>query len=651
MPTDGADDTATLEERFSVYRDLILSLYTRASSSPTSSPASSDTNSSHLPVFALDQPMVLIASPGRDRLMMGHVSPLHAPLPSLHPFLPLPPLSPASHPLPLLSSPHVQTDFGGLGGFTIDCATREELLCVAQLTSTSAVELHNGNPTLFSTSCIPLSSLLSVASNPSAYGQANWPTSSWSAYVSAALTYMLSPRFPSSATLLSSLSTRGVRYFVCSPGRLSLPHTGGVSSSAALTGAVSMSLSHLLFPSSPLPLSLLASVDYGEYYLGKFAGCADKMAQLYAQRGTVTVIGSKPERWMGGLRFPAGLGLLIAEGAMPRLTLPEGGEWLMGEGLEEERVQEVLTWARSVMVRFGSVVYSRAAELIVQQVEASAASIGLSADEATAVKQAMLGHRRTGEKPEEGRGGPLLRELCSGGLLEDWLPALAGWDKRLARYALIYRLLRLLPIKLPHMHQGVEYELHPRKAALYGISEVERGTAYLRELGRINELARHGGQGDDMDEAVRRVISYVELSHDGDRAVVDFRHPAPASPPHLPHLSRHDGPFLPTPWASHPSVSVSDADLSAFISQPADLLAAVGSYERSVVSVDEACDELKAAWEGKAAGRISAAGMGARLGVHCRAEVLEEVRQWLEKRGWKCRQPQPGAPTQHIAFT
>ena len=520
---------------------------------------------------------------------------------------------------------------------------------MAQLTSTPTLELHNGQPSLFPTTSLPLSTLLSVASDPATYGQPNWPTTSWSSYAAAALTYMLSPRFPPSPSLLSALSKQGVRYFICSPGPLSLPHTGGVSSSAALTGAISMSLSHLLFPTSPLPLSLLASVDYAEYYLGKFAGCADKMAQLHAQRGTVTVIGSKPERLLTSLSFPPSLALLIAENNMPRLTLPEGGEWLRGQGMDEGRVQEVLTWARSVMVRFGSVVYSRAAELIVQRVEASASTIGLTADEATAVRQAMLGHRRTGEKPEEGRGGPLLRELCSGGLLEHWLPSLAGWEQRHARYALIYRLLRLLPIQLPHTHQGVEYDLHPRKAALYGISEVERGTAYLRELGRINDLAREGGDG--VQEAVRRVISYVELSHDGDRAVVDFRHPAPAHPPHPPHLSRHDAPFLLTPWASHFCVCLSDADLSDFISLPADLLTSVGSYERSAVNVDEVCDELKAAWSGKAAGRVSAAGMGGRLGVHCQAEVVEEVREWLEKRGWKCRQPQPGASTQHISFT
>ena len=79
--TDGSD-SATLDERFSVYRALILNLHSRASSPAAAS------DRAELPVFVLDQPIVVIASPGRDRLMMGHVSSPHrftTRLPSGHP--------------------------------------------------------------------------------------------------------------------------------------------------------------------------------------------------------------------------------------------------------------------------------------------------------------------------------------------------------------------------------------------------------------------------------------------------------------------------------------------------------------------------------------------------------------------------------------
>ena len=461
---------------------------------------------------------------------------------------------------------------------------------------------------------------------------------------------MLSPRFPHHSLLTSALLHHGLLAFVTSPGAYSLPHTGGVSSSAALTGAVSMALSHLLSPAEPWTRETLASVDYGEYYLGKFAGCADKMAQLFAQRSTVTVIQSKPERFLSSLHFPHALALLIAESDMPRLTVPAGRTWLQAQGLPAPHVDTVVTWARAVMVRFGSLVYCRAGQLIVDTVEARAGEIGVTEEEARAVRQALLGHRMSGEKALEGRDGPLLRELCAGGLIEEWLPALAGWEQRLHRYALIFKLLLLLPVHLPHTHQGEVYDLCPRKAALYGISEVERGTAYLRELARLDALGTGGAEDGEVQASIARVMRYVELSHNGDKAVVDFRLPANPAAAHPSHLSRHDAPFTPAPWAKEPATSLSDEVCRGYAVEGADLLETVGSYERSVVNVDEVCDEMREKWGGVAAARISAAGMGGRLGIHCKREVMEDVREWLEKRGWKCRQPRPGAPTQHVSF-
>ena len=541
-----------------------------------------------------------------------------------------------------------QTDFAGLGGFTIDCGTREELLCVAQLTNDATLHLHNSNTAAFPAQSTTIASLQSVAENPSAFGQPNWPATNWAAYVYGAVTYMLSSRFSQHEAIRAALSTAGIRCYISSAGTLSLPHTGGVSSSAALTGAVSMSLSHLLLPTSPLPLSSLASVDYGEYYLGKFAGCADKMAQLFARRQALSIIGSKPERFLSSLRFPTSvLSLLVAESDMPRLTLPQASEWLSRQQLRDERAAEVVKHAQSVMVRFGSVVYVKAAEWLVDKVETEADRAGITAQQAAAVKAALLGRRKSGEKEEEGRGGPLLRELCSGGLLEEWLPELSGWDKRSQRYSLIYRLLTLLPHKRTHMHSGADVDLHPRKAALYGISEVERGWAYVREVERVNQLQ----PGVEREASIERVLQYVQLSHDGDRAVVEYHLPPPSTP-HPPHLSRHDVRFALSSWANHPSVTLTDAALLSYAtaSPPLDLTELPGSYERSTANVDQLVDELKVEWAGKAAARVSAAGMGGRLSLHVRSECVDSVRSWMEQRGWKCRQPLPGAPTQHIAL-
>ena len=643
---DGADDVPTLEERYTLYRSIIETLHCNALD-VASVDAASDSST---PRFLLHEPIAIIASPGRDRLMMGHVA------------TPLTHLQPQGtqsecrrhttmldHLTTLLlpsSAFFLQTDFAGLGGFTIDCGTREELLCIAQLTNDATLHLHNSNTAAFPAQSTPIASLRAVADNPSAFGQPNWPTTHWSAYACAALTYMLSPRFAHHQAIRGALSTAGVRCYISSSGALSLPHTGGVSSSAALTGALSMSLSHLLLPSSPLPLSALASVDYGEYYLGKFAGCADKMAQLYARRQALSVIGSKPEHFLSSLRFPtSALSLLVAESDMPRLTLPQASEWLRQQQLDDERVAEVVKHAQCVMVRFGSVVYVKAAEWLVDKVEADADKAGITPQQAAAVKAALLGQRKSGEKEVEGRGGPLLRELCSGGLFEEWLPELSGWEKRHERYALIYRLLTLLPHKLTHVHSGAEVDLHPRKAALYGISEVERGWAYVREVEQINQLP----PGDEREASIERVLQYVQLSHDGDRAVVDYHSPPPTTP-HPSHLSRHDARFALSAWATHPAVTLTNAALLSYATArpPLDVTQLPGSYERSTANVDRLVDELRGEWGGRAAGRVSAAGMGGRLSLHVRSECVDGVRRWMEERGWKCRQPQPGAPTQHI---
>lgn len=57
----GAETGEQTQERFTVYKQLIEGLYKQASNN----------NNEHS--FKLDEPIVLIASPGRDRLMMGHV--------------------------------------------------------------------------------------------------------------------------------------------------------------------------------------------------------------------------------------------------------------------------------------------------------------------------------------------------------------------------------------------------------------------------------------------------------------------------------------------------------------------------------------------------------------------------------------------------
>src|SRR4051794_22336809 len=72
------NDETTLNDRLNAYKQVINNLY------------DSNTNPNRQAQFDRTLPIVFIASPGRDRIFMGH------------------------------------TDFNGLGGHTFDCATKEE---------------------------------------------------------------------------------------------------------------------------------------------------------------------------------------------------------------------------------------------------------------------------------------------------------------------------------------------------------------------------------------------------------------------------------------------------------------------------------------------------------------------------------------------
>jgi len=238
---------------------------------------------------------------------------------------------------------------------------------------------------------------------------------------------------------------------------------------------------------------------------------------------------------------------------------------------------------------------------------------------------------------------PLLRELCHGGRLEVELPELAGWNNRFKRYALIYQMLKLVPQKKRIETKGRAYDLTPRKAALYGLSEVERGHAYLSTLERI---VQSRGKAED----VSALIHLVELSHDGDRAVVDYRRPRSlnAASHANTHLDAADNLFEAREWADTSNVALTNAVLDKFISSSADLIETVGSYERSIADVDDLADDVHRRFAGVAAVRISAAGLGGRVCCHVAANSFDAFTQYLQQRSWNVREPKPSSPTQHI---
>ena len=670
-PTISKEDEEILLERTQVYKEMLTSLVQPSpfsSSSPTSS-------SSHLPSssssFSLTSPISLVASPGRDRLFLGH------------------------------------SDLGGLGGFTLDCATREEVLCIAQRTDDGMVHIMNSEPVQFPPYSFPLASILPIANDPTKFGERCFDPTSWHGYVQAAICYMMCQRFDkcrevreclglthssapdsimtspwNSPSTSSPLISVGLRFFVSSPGLLKLSHAGGISSSAALTGAISMSLCQL-FPRlrQLVNLSHLAQIDFGEYFLGKLAGSADKMAQLYAHAGCVTVITSQPEVLRRVVRFPSNeISLLIATAPIPRLTMAGLSRPFMKErGYTSQHIERVIEWATETMASFSSTAYIVAVEMMMKALDRPERyeRVGLTSEEAKSLKTALVTHEAvvfegadgddqvplpkptssvspislsplSQRSPSPSTG--LLRELCHGGAIETLLPPVRGWEKRHRRYKLIYQLLKLIPERYVHVissssSPGKTILLYLRKAALYGLAELERGHEYLRCLDGIRRIRREmqstpmdsnphpssssvslSSISPSIDSYVNRILHLTALCHDGDRACVDYRRlrDATSVPSVEEYLAAgddvvyadgaHNLPppkctrrwFEETPWMKDSRNDVSDAKIDEWIEscqewdstadsnpiQSQQLADLSGGFERGLIDIDEMADRV-----------------------------------------------------------
>jgi galactokinase len=512
-----------------------------------------------------------------------------------------------------------------------------------------------------------------------------WDRAQWSSYVKGALAFLLSARFEASqkvrsALMLPSTSTnstaasasgsaassssgvpplKGLTLYVSASGLLRLPSNGGMSSSAALTGAFALALNALC--NLQLSLPELAQSDFGEYFLGtnlisslrcqlqstcpsfelflshatgKMAGAADKMAQLNAARDEVVFIGSFPECVLGRMRFPTSrVAVVMADCPTPRLSMratakaylsslraaAQAAPSTQATAESKQKTSEsksdattaalyspqhidlILDWAAETMARFASVAYVKGVESLVQALSAepqACSAAGLSATErqwllnalyavtpATSASTAAAASASASASSDSkvsipsSAQAPLLRGWCTSYCLEQQHASLQGWAQRHNRYALIFKALRLLPetAEYPASANGVvrRRTLWLRKACLYGLSETERGVAYQLQLNRIRSAAATASAEHDAAQAVTELLRLVRLSHDADRACVDYRTLKPTSA-----SAASDSPFLARAWASDARASVSDATITQWIQTNAELVDAVGGFER-----------------------------------------------------------------------
>ncbi|KAH3744195.1 hypothetical protein Pelo_14400 [Pelomyxa schiedti] len=505
-----------------------------------------------LDVFVPDEPVVVVVAPGRDRIFMGH------------------------------------TDFPGLGGFTINAATQECIVAVVQCSQDGLFHFYNSSAS-FPSGSVGIQELMVGRPEP---GRVFWNPDDWHSYCKAALAYLLNVSCPSLGQRCAE-GGKGINAFFSSSGSLALHWCVGMASSSALTTALSVGINALL--DLGLTLQQLSQVDFGEYYLGKKAGAADKAAQLFAQEGQVAVIGSFPEEFLRTVALPNSLTVFMANTNIPRLSTSEALPWLCQHMcIPRETATLIQEWAKRTM----QLSYVPATEMIVSGLSNidQTAKVGLSQTQVEVILTALRRHEK-----------PLLCSL----LQDDRQQYVQSGEARSQMFSTIYSLLQLIP----------EEQITFRQIALYGLSEIERGLQYLSALEHNN---------------LPEVLHLVSLSHDGDRALIDYRKS-----------------FAPTPWATSPRVDVKPTDtvLKQWLTSGANLAYQVGAFQRSIPDIDEAASQLSADFPNIAAMRVAAAGMGGNVAVYTLTSHASSVRDWLEHKGWCVRRICPGPPSRLYDFS
>lgn len=180
-------------------------------------------------------------------------------------------------------------------------------------------------------------------------------------------------------------------------------------------------------------------------------------------------------------------------------------------------------------------------------------------------------------------------------------------------------MLKLLPETENVTIAGNEEIINARKAVLYGISETERCYEYVALMNSLNS-------SQITTCPPSHLLNLVRWSHNGDRAVVDYRND-----------------FKQTPWAKDRLNLVSDEILDKWIANPREgLTDKSGGFERSLPEFDEWATSIDEKFNKQAALRVSAAGLGGTVCVHSLSSIASDVIAWLKKKGLVARVVRPG---------
>lgn len=556
-------------------------------------------HSAQVSQFPMTAPCVVVACPGRDRVFGGH------------------------------------TDSPGLGGPTLNAACAGlEILAIAARQTDHTLTFTNDD-TAYPAFTVNVRDILRAADavskvreppGPAALAAAakaqvagpewtaRWHAHEWESYVSATLVFMCSEHYSAHARVRHAL--QGAVVHVCSQ---ALPAAAGLSSSAALMGAVSASLSTLL--GWGLDRTELAAVDLCEYLLMKHAGVADKVAELQAVPHQASLIGSFPDTLESMAPLCSQMVAVVAHTHVVRLSTPGGKAWLQ-DLLGAEAGALAAARAQAIMQANAAPAYCAAVQALLSALRTPQPAL-LTDEERSILLQALTTSSAT---------KPLLRELALGGALCKAVP------DTVARHSLVLRALQLIPERDESSDAGLPLSapamVCPRAAAAYGIAETERVRLYAAAHAACAALPESAWPSADallaagveaLPEAAQRALQLVRAAHDGDRAVLDVRTGEP------------------TAWADTLGALHLPADwLAAQAGAGADLALLPGSFQRSVVELDDAADDLRQSLHGLAELRVAGAGLGGTAVIHAPSAVLPQVLAWCKAQAWPARVVNPG---------
>ena len=190
-----------------------------------------------------------------------------------------------------------------------------------------------------------------------------------------------------------SSKLKGFRVHFSSSGRLTLQSRVGSSSSSALTSAFVLGLNGLF--QLGLDRAQMSETDFGEFYLGKTAGCADKTTILNSVERRLVLVASLPERFERAIELAQSVVVIMANSNIPRLNSVHARDYL-SKTFDDGRVEAVMKWAGSVMRRFGSFVFVFSVDWLVKALEDEVRCdrAGISRREAEVVLLSLTGHKR-----------------------------------------------------------------------------------------------------------------------------------------------------------------------------------------------------------------------------------------------------------------